>query len=105
VWYEFDLREAFDYCSPECRDRHLLPIENRELKKELAVMRQDLESEARKDSPKMMQRQQSNGRSAQSQQQLPGQGYSSPPISSISAKGIKKWVLGFLTMSHEKSGH
>ena len=96
VWYEFDLREAFDYCSPECRDRHLLPIKNRELEEELVAMRLELENEARKDSPKMIQRQQSNGRSQASQQQLPPQGHSSPPKSSPttsttplpSAKGI-----------------
>ena len=85
VWYEFELREAFDYCSPECRDRHLLPIKNLELKEELVVMKQTLESEARKDSPKMMQRQQSNGRPKASQQQLSSQGHSSPPKSSTAS--------------------
>ena len=94
VWYEFDLREAFSYCSPECRDRHLLPIKNHKLKEELVAMKLELESEARKDSPKMTQRQQSNGRSQASRQQLPSQGHSSPPKSSpisspsTSAKGI-----------------
>lgn len=97
VHYEFDLQEdlrAFNYCSPECRDRHLLPIRRRELEEELAEMKQELERVATKDSPKMMQRQQSNG---QSSGQLPqsDRGHSSSPSSSTSStstsvKGINK---------------
>ena len=94
VWYEFDLQEdlrAFSYCSPECRDRHLLPIKRYELEEELAVMKQELERVATKDSPKMMQRQQSSN--GQSSQRLPGQRHSSSTTSSTlststSVKGI-----------------
>ena len=91
VWYDFELREAFSYCSPECRDYHLLPIRRRELEGELEMMKKELERVVAKDSPKMMQRQQSNGHSAKSHDhQLPGQGHtgSSPPKLSTSAKGI-----------------
>lgn len=87
VWYDFNLREAFSYCSPECRDRHLLPIRRHALEEELEVMKKELERVAAKDSPKMMQRQQSNGHSAKSHdRQLPGRGHSSPaPTASASS--------------------
>ena len=98
VWYEFGLQEdlrAFSYCSPECRDRHLLPIKRLELEEELEVMKQELERVAARDSPKMTQRQQSNGPSPQ---QLPGQGQSTSPTASssstsASAKGISYSII------------
>ena len=31
-----DVLGPFDYCSPECRDRHLLPMEQRKLKEDIA---------------------------------------------------------------------
>ena len=82
VWYEFDLQNqdlrAFSYCSPECRDRHLLPIRKHKLQEELEEMKVELQRVAAKDSPKTMQRQQSNGQSSQ----LSGRGHNSPPSAS-----------------------
>ena len=34
VHYDYELG-PFDYCSPECRDRHLLPLEREKLKKDI----------------------------------------------------------------------
>ena len=34
VHYDSELG-PFDYCSPECRDRHLLPIERRKLEEDI----------------------------------------------------------------------
>ena len=45
VWYEPGLQkdlQVFDYCSPECRDRHLLPISRLMLAEDLIAMKQEL---------------------------------------------------------------
>ena len=87
VWYEFGLREdlrSFSYCSPECRDRHLLPIRRHELQEELEEMKLELQRVVAKDSPKMMQRQQSNRQSSQ----LSGSRSSASTSAAESVKGI-----------------
>lgn len=63
VHYELNLAEdlrAFTYCSPECRDSHLLPIERANLRVELEDMKKKLQEAAASEiSPKPIQRQSS----------------------------------------------
>ena len=54
VWYEpglpESLRSSFAYCSPGCRDRHLLPIRRQQLSNELEELKQELQRAAASDS-------------------------------------------------------
>ena len=50
VWYDPGLGQAlFSYCSPECRDRHLLPIQKQKLKEELEELKMELQQEVVKE--------------------------------------------------------
>ena len=49
VHYDYNLPKhlpAFKYCSPECRDRDLLPMERRKLKKDLDELKETLQTAA-----------------------------------------------------------
>ena len=53
VWYERGLQGqlcAFTYCSPECRDRHLLPISRDQLKQDLDDLKEELYKAAKEDA-------------------------------------------------------
>ena len=50
VWYDPGLGQAlFSYCSPECRDRHLLPIQKQKLKDDLEELKMELQQEVVKE--------------------------------------------------------
>ena len=77
VWYESGLRadvHAFTYCSPECRDRHLLPTRRSQLKLELEQLKQELQRVAASEINRQRPAQQQG-----SQEQPSHQGQSNKP--------------------------